>query len=122
MRRLPAGDARPGGTVDPRFRAFEALVRKEARSAWRLADYAQALGISTRHLSRICHAASGVPAAAYIETARLTEARRLLVYSRDSVAEIGYQLGFDDPSYFSRAFRRHTGQTPSDYRASFEQD
>jgi AraC family transcriptional activator of pobA len=44
------------------------------------------------------------------------EAQRSLAYTRMSVAEVGYTLGFEDPAYFSRAFRRHYGQSPSEYR------
>jgi hypothetical protein len=33
---------------------------------------------------------------------------------------VGYQLGFEDPAYFSRAFRRHLGESPRDYRARLE--
>jgi AraC family transcriptional activator of pobA len=121
-RALPAAPDPSVPNSNQRFRDFETMVAQNLRKGWRLDDYARALGLSARHLGRLCHAARGIPAATYIEAARLGEARRLLVYTRASVAEIGYQLGFDDPSYFSRAFRRHTGQTPRDYRAAFDKE
>ena len=52
---------------------------------------------------------------------RLTlEARRLLLYSDESAENIGYSLGFEDPSYFSRFFRAATGRSPSEFRAGVE--
>lgn len=106
---------------DPRFVQFQTLLAQHMRKAWTVGDYARALGVSPRHLSRICHTATGQPAAAVIEAATIREACRLLVYTRASVASVGYSLGYEDPSYFSRAFRRVTGRAPSAYRAAFDQ-
>ncbi|HEY1121221.1 MAG TPA: helix-turn-helix domain-containing protein, partial [Haloferula sp.] len=47
---------------------------------------------------------------------RLLDAKRLLLYSELSVAEIGYRLGFKDPSYFGRFFRRYESRTPAEFR------
>ncbi|MBJ7445889.1 MAG: AraC family transcriptional regulator, partial [Sphingobium sp.] len=48
----------------------------------------------------------------------LLEARRLLLYSQMSVADIAYAIGFEDPAYFSRFFARHIGQPPRVWRAA----
>ena len=71
------------------------------------------------HDRELCRAATGASVSRHIETARMTEARRLLAFTRLPVAEIGYRLGFSDPPYFSRRFRAVTGETPSDYRERF---
>ncbi|MCY1416058.1 HTH-type transcriptional activator RhaR [compost metagenome] len=47
----------------------------------------------------------------------MQEARRLLLFTSSSVNEIGYQLGFKDPAYFTRFFSREAGMTPSEYRS-----
>ena len=47
----------------------------------------------------------------------MQEARRLLIFTTASINEIGYQLGFNDPAYFSRFFTREAGMTPGRYRA-----
>src|SRR3546814_84238 len=49
---------------------------------------------------------------------KLMHAKRKLTYSRISAAEIAYQLGFKDPAYFSRSFRRYTGKSPVEFRRS----
>lgn len=106
--------------ADPRLARFATQIRDHLRDGWRVADHARALGLSERHLSRLCHAAYGQAASAVMADVIMREACRMLAYTRASVAEIGYTLGFDDPSYFSRAFRRVTGQAPAAYRAGLE--
>ena len=95
------------------MRVFDALVQAHLADGWRLADYASSLGVTPTHLNRISRTLSGISAGRYVEARRAREAQRLLAYSRTPIAEIGYALGFDDPAYFSRAFRRQTGETPS---------
>jgi len=58
-------------------------------------------------------------ASAYIEAHIIQEACRLLAFTQLSVAEVGYRLGFADPSYFSRRFRAVQQETPSVYRQRF---
>jgi AraC-like DNA-binding protein len=48
----------------------------------------------------------------------MREARRLLAGTSQPIAQIARQVGYDDPLYFSRAFREMIGQSPMDYRAS----
>jgi AraC family transcriptional regulator, transcriptional activator of pobA len=95
------------------MQAFDAALHLHLRDGWRLADYAAALGLTPTHLNRVTRALAGMSAGRYIEARRAREAQRLLAYTRLPVAEIGYALGFEDPAYFSRAFRRQTGETPS---------
>jgi AraC family transcriptional activator of pobA len=123
LRRLDAHGAATGaGATDPRFQRFYADIQRHLRSGRTVADHAREIGISERHLSRICQAATGLPAARLIEASQMREACRMLVYSRATIAAIGYELGFDDPSYFSRVFRRVMGLTPGAYRAGFEKE
>lgn len=102
-----------------RMAEFEGLLRQNLSNGWGAAEFATALAITPGHLNRICRAATGTNATHHIETARMTEASRLLAFTQLSVAEIGYRLGYEDPPYFSRRFRIATGETPSAYRARF---
>lgn len=98
------------------FEKLEALLTNHIKDRWSVAQYAAALSITSTQLSRITRAEAGVSASKLIDMWLFQEAQRSLAYTRMSVAEVGYTLGFEDPAYFSRAFRRHYGQSPSDYR------
>lgn len=106
---------------DPRMARFEALVARHHREHWPVSHYASELALSPRHLSRLSLAESGLSAQAFIDAHRMREACRLLVYTRMSIASIAFSLGYEDASYFSRAFQREVGLAPTVYRSRFEE-
>ena len=114
------GDGTDRAALDPRVQRFQDMVRRNLGRTAGLAGVAQQLGLSPRHLNRLCLAGIGMTAVRYIEATRMREACRLLVYTRMTAQQIGYQLGFDDPSYFSRVFQRNLALSPTAYRARFE--
>lgn len=120
LRRLPFLKQTQQSGADIRFRQFEELARTHFREGWRIEKYAEKLQISSRHLGRLCQSETGQSPKEFLAAFSIQEACRLLVYTQDNIAAIGYQLGFDDPSYFSRSFRRHSGLAPKDYRTKFE--
>lgn len=99
---------------------FEALLEDHYLEHWSTRDYADALGVSATHLSRVMRTASGEPASKIIEARMIREARRQLVYTRLSVSQVAYTLGYSDPAYFSRVFSRATGLSPSSFRERLE--
>jgi len=84
-------------------------------SLTRLASYC---GLSSRSLSRRFRQATDLSPQGYLQRLRMTSARDLLRHSNLSVSEIAWQVGFQDASYFSQLFRRHTGMPPARYRKS----
>lgn len=62
----------------------------------------------------------GITAGALLQNKVLLEARREIAFSDSSMKEITYRLGFNDPAYFNRFFKRLTGQTPGQFREQFE--
>lgn len=105
--------------VHRRLLELDRLLARHLSDGWGVAEYAAALAVTPGHLNRICQTATGESAARYIEMTIMTEASRLLAFTRLPVAEIGFRLGFRDPPYFSRRYRARTGETPSAYRARF---
>ncbi len=82
----------------------------------KLSDVAQALYVSPSHLSHVFKEETGQTVLQYLTDLRIREARALLRTTDLSVGEVAQRVGFDNPSYFSRWFRRHAGTSPSDYR------
>lgn len=112
-------DQYPQPPARRRVTDLDRLVARHMGEGWGPADYAAALAVTPGHLNRLGQAALGISASRHIESLTMTEARRLLAFTRLSVAEVGYRLGFGEPSYFSRRFRAVTGESPSDYRHRF---
>jgi AraC family transcriptional activator of pobA len=98
------------------LRRFETLLEHHHAQHWTVADYAGALAVSPTHLSRTLKAATGQPASKLIVARLIREARRQLVYTNMTIAQIAYALGYIDPAYFSRVFARETGLSPRAFR------
>jgi len=96
--------------------AFTSLVEIDFRSGCSVNDYAAKLGVTPTHLTRSCKQACGRPASAILAERLHFEARKLLLETRRPVKEIAQELGFSSAAYFTRAFQKHTGHTPSDFR------
>ena len=99
---------------------FEALLEAGFLEHLSVADYADALGVTPTHLSRIARAARGRSASHIIRERIIREARRHLVYTGMPISGIAYALGFGDPAYFTRVFAAATGLSPRAFRARFE--
>lgn len=74
--------------------------------------------ISKYHLSHSFQKQYAISPIQYLNQRRLQEAEHLLAHTTHSLSEIGNMIGFSSPSYFSQAFKRHTGVSPSEYRRS----
>ncbi|MBL8832856.1 MAG: helix-turn-helix domain-containing protein [Rhodospirillales bacterium] len=97
-------------------RRFIEMVEVNFRSGMSLSDYAQGLGVSVPHLTRVCRQVVDRPAVGIIQDRLMIEARRDLVYTAMPISQIAFRLGFSDPAYFSRFFAIHAGVSPSAYR------
>lgn len=103
----------PASTDAAAFARFRALVERWYREHHPVSTYARALGMTEKRLAALCRRMAGRTPAAVIHARLATEARRCLIYTSMTVAETGYALGFQDPAYFSRFFRRQTGVAPT---------
>jgi AraC family transcriptional activator of pobA len=102
-------------------REFHLAVERWFRAERGLADYARELGITANHLNDLIHAETGRSAGSVVRGRRLLDAKRLLSHSDLTVAEVAYEVGFADPSYFGRFFRRETGVSPAEFRAEIRE-
>lgn len=110
----------PADRRGPIARRFQALVETGYREHRPVGDYAARLHCTARTLSRHVEAAFGMTPLQLINRRLLFEARRRLRFSDASCNEIAAGLGFQDPSYFARFYRRMTGRAPSAERARDE--
>jgi AraC family transcriptional activator of pobA len=79
-------------------------------------DYAQTLAVHVNHLNRSVKEVTGKPTTAHITDRIISEAKALLQHTDWSIADIGYSLGFEYPSYFNNYFKRLTGTIPKALR------
>jgi len=97
---------------------FRELVEVHYRAGLSLEEYADRLGVTVARLRNACLKVAAAPPLRLVHERMLLEAKRALVYSSMTVAEVAYHLGFEDPAYFSRFFAKAEGQSPRAFRAS----
>ncbi len=117
-RHLPAqGDDAPLTRGREHLAKFSQLVEANYAQQYPLGFYAHSLGISAAHLNAVCRQLTGDSALALIHARMGLEARRYLMYTSMPVRDVSDALGFSDPAYFTRFFKRQTGIAPIAFRA-----
>ncbi len=79
-------------------------------------EIAAAIGVSDNYLSRVFHQELGLSPWDYLNRFRISHAQELFRRTQDSVKRVAAQVGFKDPKYFSRVFRKLTGLSPNEFR------
>jgi AraC-like DNA-binding protein len=95
---------------------FFALVEKNYTTKKMVTDYAEELAVTPNHLNEVVKKITGSPASHHIQQRIILEAKRQAVYSRVTMKEIAYELGFDDTAHFSKFFKNASGESFSDFR------
>ncbi|GAB2180763.1 helix-turn-helix domain-containing protein [Denitratisoma sp. agr-D3] len=98
------------------FERFRRLLEEHFSEQWTVDRYAAALIVTATKLNRLCRSISGKSAFELVQERLLLEAKRRLLYVNIPVSLLAYELGFRDPAYFCRFFKKHTGMRPSAYR------
>ena len=88
------------------FNSFRDLVEKYYNKNQQVNYYSDQLNISPSHLNKISKKVCGKTASDFIHDRVILEAKRLLIFSNMSSKEIAYHLMYEDPSYFSRIFKK----------------
>jgi AraC family transcriptional regulator, transcriptional activator of pobA len=96
---------------------FRKMVSRNFLVQSSAAFYAQKLGISEAYLHELTKENTGLTPGQIIRKEIAMEAKRMLAHTTDNISEIGYKLGFEDPSYFGRFFKRETGLSPKSFRS-----
>ena len=98
------------------FARFRTLVEAHFTQHWPVPRYAEVLNLTENRLNRLCHTLTGKSAFDLVQDRLLPEARRKLFYIAAPVSQLAYELGFADPAYFCRFFKKRAGVAPSTYR------
>lgn len=98
-----------------KFIEFKLVVETSLTEQPSINAIAEKLALSTTSLYRIVKECAGTSPKDYFISRLMAEAQRKLRYSNISIKELAYELGFNDPDYFSRLFKKNTGKSASDF-------
>jgi AraC family transcriptional activator of pobA len=99
---------------------FTRLAGNPDLGLWSVSAHADRIGVTPGHLTEAVKAATGRTAAQLLREARTREAQRFLLRTDLTVRQVASRVGFADPAYFCRFFRRETGLSPGDFRRGGE--
>lgn len=102
--------------------ALDAYIAEHCEEEISNTEIGAVFGYHPFYVSQMLKARAGTTLHRYILEYRLRMARRLLLYTDKTVAQIAQQVGFKDASYFTKTFKIQEGKTPKDYRTSHAQD
>lgn len=98
------------------FKDFSLLVSQNFKKLHSVTDYANRLGVSPKSLTKSFQKAGTKTPSDLIKSRIILEAKRQLLYATESIKFIAFDLGFNDPAYFSRFFSKATGQSPKQFQ------
>jgi AraC-like DNA-binding protein len=108
------------GYIQERFEELVRLLETNIVSMKNVSDYANLLSLSPYQLNSIAKTSVGKTVSDLIDHQIILEAKRHLIATPAQVKEVADQLGYEDPSYFIRFFKKHTGQSPDAFRKNFK--
>ena len=108
-----------GGLAQYKLKKAIALINENLHRDLKLVEMANLVTMSPYHFARMFKQSTGYTPHQYLVRQRLAKAKELLRYSDMAIADIGYTVGYKNPSHFAKVFRRHLKVTPKAYRDIF---
>lgn len=97
--------------------AFFNLIEQHFKTKNKINEYLEIMSVSAKRLVKAIKETTGKTPKQFLDDRMLLEAKRLLVYSDKSIKEIGFELGFEEPTNFSKFFRSQAHKSPVAFRA-----
>ncbi|MGO1395458.1 MAG: helix-turn-helix domain-containing protein [Halomonas sp.] len=95
---------------------YQALIEAHYREQPSIEKLAEQIGVSSAHLNLLCRLLAGRSALQLLHERLLLEAKRQLTYTNMAIGQVSDSLGFSEPAYFTRFFKRNTALSPRDFR------
>jgi AraC family transcriptional activator of pobA len=108
-------DQRPDNS---RYLQFRDLLENNFHKKWSVTDFASELSISTKTLNSLVKSETGATVSQTISDRIILEAKRKLTHSNIYINQIAFDLGFNDPFYFTKFFKKHVHCSPAEFRNS----
>lgn len=99
-------------------KSFKLLVEQHFNEWHQVQEYARELNVTPNYLNEVIKSGLNISAKDYIQQRVTLEAKRLLTFTSKSAKEIGFHLGFEDPSHFSKFFKSRTGHSLQTFKES----
>lgn len=115
--RIPANQsAQTGDMLPEKVKQAVRIFAENIEEPLQIADVAKAVAISSRQLDRSFQRATGQSPSKYYRTMRLQQARKMVLYTNDSMSEIAHAVGYSAPAPMVRHYRELFGQSPQEER------
>ena len=95
--------------------SFKKLLSNYCTKEHSVGFYANKLNITSNHLNKVTKSVLNKSSSSIINEMLILEAKVLIHQDNQNIGELAYSLGFEDPSYFGRFFKKHTGHTPTEF-------
>ncbi|HEX2531542.1 MAG TPA: helix-turn-helix domain-containing protein [Burkholderiaceae bacterium] len=112
----PPNASHSAGKAGEHFSKFCQLIEDNYAGHRSLSYYAHEIGITAAYLNALCRRTVGKSALDLVHERMVLEAKRHLVYTSMTISVVSYALGFSDPAYFTRFFKRQVGVSPKGFR------
>ena len=106
--------------LDSRIITVQNLITQDLSQNWTITELAQQVYLSTSRLSHLFSQIVGMSIMQWIENQRILETKKSLYFSDRSIAMLAKTVGYSDPLYFSKVFKKHTGLSPSQFRQQYK--
>ena len=102
------------------FLDFQKLVERDCFNNKKVSFFAKKMGVTSKTLSNVTQRIIRKSAKAFINDIVIIQSKRLIINSQDSLTEIAYQVGFDEPTNFFKYFRKYAGVSPNQFREMYQ--